>query len=256
MKKVNEVFETNNYNLFKFSKFNRNVIYRKDLMEEAKRGFIAPIIVNEDFVVIDGQSRLKHAEYAKVSIKYIVVEGLTEKDIVRMNTTQLSWSIKDYIQSYANEGNTEYQKLIELLNDTNVNVTPVTAIGLGVFDTGSRITNIVKNGEFKFVNYQETVQFLDYYSDFIQETELPNHSKFSLAVYQIYKIKKFDKKRLIKKINESRDKDKLNISLDKNAYIEILLDMYNNRTRTNSDLTINYYKDRRNQIIIDAEMED
>ena len=48
-------------------------------MEEAKRGFIAPIIVNEDFIVIDGQSRLKHAEYAKVPIKYMVVEGLTEK---------------------------------------------------------------------------------------------------------------------------------------------------------------------------------
>lgn len=255
MKKVNEVFETNNYNLFKFSKFNRNVIYRKDLMEEAKRGFIAPIIVNEDFIVIDGQSRLKHAEYAKVPIKYMVVEGLTEKDIVRMNTTQLSWSIKDYIQSYANEGNTEYQKLIELLNNTNVNVGPATAIGLGSFDTRGEITSTVKNGEFKFVNYQETLQFLDYYSDFIQETELQNYSKLSLAVYQIYKIKKFDKKRLIKKINESRDKDKLNVSLDKNSYIEILLDMYNNRTRINSDLAINYYKDRRNQIIIDAEME-
>lgn len=256
MKKINEVFETNNYNLFKFSKFNRNVIYRKDLMEEAKRGFIAPIIVNEDFIVIDGQSRLKHAEYAKVPIKYMVVEGLTEKDIVRMNTTQLSWSIKDYIQSYANEGNAEYQKLIELLNGSNMNVAPIAAIGLGVFETGGRVTSAVKNGEFKFVDYQETVQFLNYYSDFIQETELPNFSKLSLAVYQIYKIKKFDKKRLIKKINESRDKDKLNVSLNKNAYIENLLDMYNNRTRINSDLTINYYKDRKNQIIIDAEMED
>ena len=255
MKKIKEVFETNNYNLFKFSKFNRNVIYRKDLMEEAKRGFIAPIIVNEDFIVIDGQSRLKHAEYAKVPIKYMVVEGLTEKDIVRMNTTQLSWSIKDYIQSYANEGNAEYQKLIELLNSINMNVAPIAAIGLGFLETGGRVTSAVKNGEFKFVNYQETLQFLDYYSDFIQETELQNYSKLSLAVYQIYKIKKFDKKRLIKKINESRDKDKLNVSLDKNSYIEILLDMYNNRTRINSDLAINYYKDRRNQIIIDAEME-
>lgn len=255
MKKINEVFETNNYNLFKFSKFNRNVIYRKDLMEEAKRGFIAPIIVNEDFIVIDGQSRLKHAEYAKVPIKYMVVEGLTEKDIVRMNTTQLSWSIKDYIQSYANEGNTEYQKLIELLNDTDMNAAPLIAIGLGVLETGGSVTSVVKNGEFKFVNYQETVQFLDYYSDFIQKTELPNYSKLSLAVYQICKIKKLDKERLIKKINESRDKDKLNVSLSKNEYIKILLDMYNNKTRVNSDLTINYYKDRKNQIIIDAEME-
>ena len=77
-----------------------------------------------------------------------------------------------------------------------------------------------------------------------------------MCIRDRYKIKKLDKKRLIKKINESRDKDKLNVSLNKNNYVEILLDMYNNRTRTNSDLTINYYKDRKNKIIIDAEMED
>ena len=144
MKKVNEVYETTNYNIFKFSEFNRNVVYRKDLMDEAKRGFIAPVIVNEDFVVIDGQSRLKHAEYAQVPIKYMVVEGLTEKDIVRMNTTQLSWSIKDYIQSYANEGNRDYQKLIELLNEYNYTSGAIAAMCLGINDTGSKVTNILK----------------------------------------------------------------------------------------------------------------
>ena len=57
-------------------------------------------------------------------------------------------------------------------------------------------------------------------------------------------------------MKESRNKDDLNISLPKNEYIEILLDMYNNKVKANSKTTINYYKDRKNQIIIDAEMED
>lgn len=255
MKKINEVFETTNYSIFKFSEFNRNVVYRKDLMDEAKRGFIAPIIVNEKFVVIDGQSRLKHAEYAQVPIKYMVVDGLTEKDIIRMNTTQLSWSIKDYIQSYANEGNEEYQKLIVLLNNYKFTSGSIAAISLGIGETGGKVTNILKNGEFKFVNYEKTVQFLEYYNRFIQETTINNYGKLLLAVNQICRIKKFDTERLIKKVKESRNKDDLNTSLSKNEYIEILLDMYNNKTRANSNLTINYYKDRKNQIIIDAEME-
>ncbi|MBC2966016.1 hypothetical protein ACUW9V_000882 [Staphylococcus epidermidis] len=256
MKKVNEVYETTNYNIFKFSEFNRNVVYRKDLMDEAKRGFIAPVIVNEDFVVIDGQSRLKHAEYAQVPIKYMVVEGLTEKDIVRMNTTQLSWSIKDYIQSYANEGNRDYQKLIELLNEYNYTSGAIAAMCLGINDTGSKVTNILKNGEFKFVDYDGSLRFLEYYKRFLQEASLTSFGKLLLAVNQICKIKKLDKERLIKKVKESRNKDDLNISLPKNEYIEILLDMYNNKVKANSKTTINYYKDRKNQIIIDAEMED
>ena len=35
--KVNEIYETSDYDMFKLSKSNRNVAYRKELFEEAKK---------------------------------------------------------------------------------------------------------------------------------------------------------------------------------------------------------------------------
>lgn len=81
--KVNEIYETSDYDMFKLSKSNRNVAYRKELFEEAKKGFIAPIVVDKNMIVIDGQSRLFHARKAEVPIKFFVDENISEKDIVR-----------------------------------------------------------------------------------------------------------------------------------------------------------------------------
>ncbi|MBE7356687.1 hypothetical protein INS17_09075 [Staphylococcus haemolyticus] len=254
MKKINEVFETTNYGIFKFSEFNRNVVYRKDLMDEAKQGFIAPIIVNEDFMVIDGQSRLKHAEYAKVPIKYMVVQGLTEKDIVKMNTTQLSWSLKDYIQSYANSGKKEYQLLIGLLNERYANPSSVIAVALNKTDTGSKPTSIVKNGKFEFSNYEKTVEFLKYYKRFITEAGVKDFSKLPMAVHAMYKIKKIDEEYLIKKVRESKEKDEFNVNKDKNRFLEELLETYNFRVHASSNRIIDYHIDRHGKIIIDEEM--
>lgn len=52
---VNEVYKTDDLDMFKFTKFNRNVLFTDEMLEQAKEGFISPIIVNEYMVVIDGQ---------------------------------------------------------------------------------------------------------------------------------------------------------------------------------------------------------
>ena len=69
---VNEVYKTNDLSIFKFTKFNRNVVHTREMLEQAKQGFISPIIVNEYMVVIDGQHRLEHAKEAGVPIEYII----------------------------------------------------------------------------------------------------------------------------------------------------------------------------------------
>lgn len=70
MHKVNEIFETTEYDIFKFLKTNRDVKEREDLLKETKRGFIAPIVVDKNMTIIDGQNRLYHSKKAKVPIKF------------------------------------------------------------------------------------------------------------------------------------------------------------------------------------------
>ena len=51
---VNEVYKTDDLDMFKFTKFNRNILFTDEMLKQAKEGFISPIIVNEYMVVIHG----------------------------------------------------------------------------------------------------------------------------------------------------------------------------------------------------------
>lgn len=59
---VNAVYETDDLSIFQLSRFNRNVVLRTKMIEQAEEGIVAPIIVNENLMVIDGQHRLKASE--------------------------------------------------------------------------------------------------------------------------------------------------------------------------------------------------
>src|SRR5690625_2284032 len=148
-KPVNSVFETSDYDLFQLSKFNRNVLLRKEMLEQAKEGFIAPIVVNENFVVIDGQHRLEASKKIGVPVTYIVMPGLDENDIVRMNTVQKPWSLQNYIEAFANQGLEEYVKLVDLIKAGHANVTVTTYVAMNNLGD-RRVRNLITDGKFKF----------------------------------------------------------------------------------------------------------
>lgn len=250
--KVNEIYETSDYDMFKLSKSNRNVAYRKELFEEAKKGFIAPIVVDKNMIVIDGQSRLFHARKAEVPIKFFMDENISEKDIVRMNTTQKSWTNKDYIESYANEGNENYQKLLKLVNLNIISITALAAISMNVAMGG--VTNtIVKNGTYEFRN-KNTMEFLEYYKELVNQTKIPRYNTLTLAIFKVCKIKKLNRSRLIKKINQTNLRDNLVLRQNYSRYLELILEAYNHKSRS-QETTIDYYITRNGEVVINEEME-
>ncbi|PTI39343.1 hypothetical protein BU062_11370 [Staphylococcus succinus] len=69
---VNEVYKTDDLDMFKFTKFNRNILFTDEMLKQAKEGFISPIIVNEYMVVIDGQHRLEHAKKQEYQLNILL----------------------------------------------------------------------------------------------------------------------------------------------------------------------------------------
>lgn len=254
--KVNEIYETTDYDLFKFHETNRDVRYRKDLYEEAEKGFIAPIVVDKDMTVIDGQNRLYHAKMAGVSIKYFVDPTVTVRDIVRMNTTAISWSLTDYIKSFSKEGNEDYKKLLELISLKYAGQSVTVTVACNEFQSSGGITNKIKNGSFYFENYESTVRFLKFYRRLASDAKFPKFIKLGLALFQISKVKKFDEERFIYKFKNSTKRDEIVSGSNKNKYLEILLDIYNAKAKENSDFLIDYYFSRSGELIINEEMED
>lgn len=253
-KPINSVYETSNYDLFQLSKFNRNVLLREEMLEQARQGFIAPIIVNENNIVIDGQHRLEASKKVGVPVSYIIVPGLDENDIVRMNTVQKPWSLQNYIEAYANKGMSEYIKLVELINKNYSNVT-VTANVAVDSPTNSKVANEkVRNGTFKFYNYEKTVEFLHYYDRFRKETKTPKRTTVATALYDLFKLKEFDRNRLIEKTIATHLNEDIRVKTYRHTDIlKTLIDTYNHMLREGSPKYIHYHIRSSGNLIIESE---
>lgn len=241
-KEVNKVYKTNDLKIFKFTKYNRNVITSEAMLKQAREGFINPIVVNENMVVIDGQHRVHHARIEDVSIEYIIKPGLDKHDIVRMNTTQKPWSLKNHIEAYANQGLEEYVALLNLVNEGYAGVTDIISIAQDRSFVNERLQQKVKDGEFEFFNFQKTLDHLKYYEKFREETKTPKRSKIALAIYEMFRIKNFDGDRLIQKVIQTNfDTDIKARSYSFTEALQELIIKYNSGLKTKSPYYIDFY---------------
>lgn len=254
---VNEVYKTDDLDMFKFTKFNRNILFTDEMLKQAKEGFISPIIVNEYMVVIDGQHRLEHAKKAGVPIEYIVKPGLTEHDIVRMNTTQRPWSLLNFIESYANQGSEQYVALLNLINKKYAGTSVVISVGRNSTGSSKGLTDLVKSGNFEFVNFEQTLNFLKYYERFRKETNTPKKTKVALAIYALYRLKGFDEDRLIRKVLQKKFDDDLRVKgYDLTEALREFIDKYNDKLTQDSYSFIEYYVKNNGELIIDNPKKD
>lgn len=169
---VGQIYYTKNLKQFRVLEGNREVEYDKKMYEQALEGYLIPILVNEKNEVIDGQHRLYHSHLAGTGIKYIVVNGLTKDDVIRVNINQRKWNLKDFIASYMHEGKEDYKKLFNHINDNVMPTSSLIVIALGRDVESGAGTKIVKNGDFKFHDYFEFISFLDFFERFTNETNM------------------------------------------------------------------------------------
>ena len=81
---IGNVYETNDYTMFKFKEENRildglkvNALI-KQLKQDGKQ--LQPIIVNKQYEIFDGQHRYNYAKNNNLPIYYMIIPGLTKED--------------------------------------------------------------------------------------------------------------------------------------------------------------------------------
>lgn len=102
------VYTTTDYDKFKKLEENRTVTENRAGKLTASFGekeIINPIIVNEKFEIIDGQGRFEALKRLNRPIKYIISFGANIEDCRRMNRYNTSWTLIDWIESYADNNN-------------------------------------------------------------------------------------------------------------------------------------------------------
>ena len=113
------VYVTKDYGIFKRLVGNRDIPESRisKIVESIQTiGWVHnPIIVNEKMEVIDGQGRLTALQRLKMPIEYIIAEGAGNKDCIYMNSNMVNRKLSDFIKSYAEQGNENYQRLLSLM---------------------------------------------------------------------------------------------------------------------------------------------
>lgn len=207
-KVVSTVKETTDYNKFKFLKENRLITekalakVKKSVERDGWRNY--PITVNEKMEIIEGQHTFLYAKENNLPVRYYIQNGANQKDCQILNSTKTKWTVQDYIHSYAQEGNTDYQLLENIVN--TYRSIPVSAI--------LRIVNKSLNGDhdlrtgglnFNGVNYDEMLQKLNYMEKFIPYLNILGGRKTVMfsALSFLYNLPSIDKVRLLEVVRKN-----------------------------------------------------
>ena len=203
---TNRIYRTNDYNKFKRLEGNRDVDPKK--VKKIKKsiedvGYISnPIIVNENFEVIDGQHRLQALKELGKPIEYIIQKRLNIKEVLYMNVNQEKWGMMDYIKSHAELGNESYKRLLDLIEQFPIyNLNTIGKALKGI----SRLANKqVQNGtlevsQFEYENALIKLNYLNRYIPIFRH--LPGRiTYFGQALMVVYDMDNIDNERLYKQV--------------------------------------------------------
>ena len=133
IKVVGRIYETYDYDTFRFEAVNRSV--NKDQVNKLKKvlkdngSFISPIVVAKDRTIIDGQHRYYALKEMGLPIRFILGEetGDLQQDIIKTNNLRKNWSFLDYLEAYA-QMNENYRQALMLIEEFKDIVAPSTLV--------------------------------------------------------------------------------------------------------------------------------
>ena len=213
MKEAYKVYETTDYSIFKRLKGNRDIPeFRISKIVESIQtiGWIHnPIIVNEKMEVIDGQGRLTALQRLDMPVEYIVAEGAGNKECIYMNMNMVNWKLPDFIKSYAEQGNVNYQRLLKLM-ETYANGN-LDVISTAVYRLSRSKHRDIKKGTLQLTQeqYEAAIPRLEYVQPLINSIDVKKLPGSFIRLIQTV-IYYFD--------YDEVDKDRLAYSVEKYMY--------------------------------------
>lgn len=238
MKKA-KIEQTGDYKLFKSLGGNRTVL--RGHVDNLKRSFVdypelvtaQPVLVNENYQIIDGQHRFEAARELRLPISYIKVDGIGVDEARKLNVTQRKWDPLDYATSYANGGNQDYKTYIALYEEYaiphNVLLSAISA------NRNNAAGRLFKLGDFRINDLAAATARLDKLRQAVNLIRLPMISPLAFALLQVMEMEKFDWERFIKKLELTSGSNFMRFSQVKD-YLRAIEDTYSYGTTSKTRL--------------------
>lgn len=157
-----EIYQTTEYDRFKFIEHNRPVETNKNLKESLQfRNDTAlfPIIVDCNHFILDGQHRFKYCRENNLPVCYIIAHNATIEDVQRWNTTHKNWKVESFFHCYVSLGVKNYLDMKDLMQISPMPLsTFVTLFGK---NRSKHDMDVFKKGKFELrLGYDKTKEIL------------------------------------------------------------------------------------------------
>lgn len=197
------------YNLLQFTQKNRPI--NMDLVNRLKasvlrHGVLRLVIVVWDsikqrYLIVDGQHLTVALKQLNRNIECVIVDCETEEEMVQLmidlNNISKSWTLENYIHSWAESGVKSYKQLRVATQLSDVQLT--VAMQAYTQQSRAKATKMVKEGKFEIVNKQRGDELIEYVSEC--SAILPNTRQMNEALIKLMlKIEFYNHKHMIKRI--------------------------------------------------------
>ena len=226
--KVNTVYKTNDYSLFSKLDGNRNVNkahahrLRKSIEEES---LCVPIIVNENYEIIDGQHRFSCWRDLMLPVYYIKVDGYTLTQVQRLNSNTINWKLSDYANSFCDLGDKHYCRYKEFKAKYSLGDYESIAMLQGNENGSGKNFERFRDGLFKVNHWRKACNEADQIIKIEQFYDGYKRRAFVFALLHLLRNDNFDLDQLLRKLKFK--KSELIDCTNKEQYIILLDRIYN-----------------------------
>jgi hypothetical protein len=233
------VKKTTEYGKFKAVKGNRevkrgHVLKLKLSVKEKNLLKYSPILVNENFEVIDGQHRLEVCREYKLPVYYVVVKNSDIYDVQMLNSSSKSWALNDYMTCYCELGKDDYCIYMKFKKENKLSHGITQLLLSGNRGEGGGIHKDFKAGNFKIVNLMKAnkqVKMLKDIEAILKTSRKKFYMKrsFATALLMLFDEQDYNHERMLRKVAYLGD----NIGDYENykSYLRIFQEIYNDREK-------------------------
>lgn len=223
---------TRDYDRFKLLFANRNIdenhvkALKKAFDESGNITKVQPILVNENFEIIDGQHRFQAAKELRLPVYYTRVPGLNIHDAQQMNLLHKLWTLSDFVNAYAQRGNQEYIKYQQLQKDYP-QMSHSALLALSTYGNPRGMFKMLRTGEFVFEDESRTREQLDKLAELMEFVDFGRDKYFAYAVRRIIRHADYDHTRMVNKMRLFGNTMQRQASVE--SMLRALEDIYNYR---------------------------
>jgi hypothetical protein len=216
-KAVGTIYSSTDYGKFQFTNGQRNIRERhlanlvQSLEEYPELSPSLPILVNDKFDIIDGQHRYEASKTLERPVYYIQSANTNIDSARQINSSQVGWKLRDYLDSYVATGHDQYVEVAKLTQEYPVSLTVLLQFMANT--TSHEMLALFKVGKFKLADDMPAVlKKLDKLKSLSAYCPFWVKDNFGFAFFKIVRNETYDNDRMLNKLSQTTFDQKASIT--------------------------------------------